>query len=96
MDNMVKSDKVDDWRWIDAMQMAMPVFTRLGVLYNDTSYFRKCMNCMSYTKYKHGIMACISGSVCGGVIKILILLIRNLMAKIVTGAGEMAGWWLHL
>ena len=54
MDNMVKSDKADDWWWIDAMQMAMPVFTRLGVLYNDTSYFRKMYELYYYTKYKHG------------------------------------------
>ena len=54
MDNMVKSEKVDDWWWIDALQMAMPVFTRLGVLYNDTSYFRKMYELYHYTKYKHG------------------------------------------
>ncbi len=41
IDEMVKSDKSDDWNWIDALQMAMPVFTKLGIVYNDTSYFRK-------------------------------------------------------
>ena len=30
IDNMVKSDKADDWNWIDALQMAMPVFVKLG------------------------------------------------------------------
>lgn len=54
MDNMVKSEKRDDWWWIDALQMAMPVLTRLGVLYNDTSYFRKMYDLYSYTKYKFG------------------------------------------
>jgi unsaturated rhamnogalacturonyl hydrolase len=54
MDLMVKSDKADDWSWIDALQMAMPVFTRLGILYNDTSYFRKMYDLYSYAKYKHG------------------------------------------
>jgi unsaturated rhamnogalacturonyl hydrolase len=54
MDNMVHSSKADDWWWIDALQMAMPVFTRLGVLFNDTSYFRKMYEMYAYTKYKHG------------------------------------------
>jgi rhamnogalacturonyl hydrolase YesR len=54
MDNMVKSEKRDDWNWIDALQMAMPVFVRLGVLYNDTSYFRKMYDLYSFTKYRHG------------------------------------------
>jgi unsaturated rhamnogalacturonyl hydrolase len=54
IDSMVVSDKEDDWWWIDALQMAMPVFTKLGVLYNDTSYFRKMHDLYAYTKYKHG------------------------------------------
>jgi rhamnogalacturonyl hydrolase YesR len=54
IDGMLASDKVDDWWWIDALQMAMPVFTRLGVLYNDTRYFDKMYELYHYTKTKHG------------------------------------------
>lgn len=54
IDNMVKSEKKDDWNWIDALQMAMPVFVRLGVMYNDTSYFRKMWDLYAFTKYNHG------------------------------------------
>lgn len=54
IDAMVKSEKSDDWNWIDALQMAMPVFVRFGVLYNDTSYYRKMYDLYSFTKYKHG------------------------------------------
>ena len=54
IDLMVKSEKQDDWNWIDALQMAMPVFTKLGVLYNDTSYYRKMYDLYSFAKYKHG------------------------------------------
>jgi rhamnogalacturonyl hydrolase YesR len=54
IDLMVKSEKADDWNWIDALQMAMPVFTKLGVLYNDTSYYRKMYDLYSFAKYKHG------------------------------------------
>ncbi|PWG78977.1 glycoside hydrolase family 88/105 protein [Pararcticibacter amylolyticus] len=54
IDLMVKSEKKDDWWWIDALQMAMPVFTRLGVIYQDTSYFRKMYDLYSYSKHNHG------------------------------------------
>ncbi|WP_207495906.1 glycoside hydrolase family 88/105 protein [Aridibaculum aurantiacum] len=54
IDRMVKSEKSDDWFWIDALQMAMPVYVRLGVLYNDTSYFNKMYELYAFTKYKHG------------------------------------------
>lgn len=54
IDLMVHSDKNDDWWWIDALQMAMPVFTRLGILSNDTSYFNKMYDLYSYTKHHHG------------------------------------------
>jgi unsaturated rhamnogalacturonyl hydrolase len=54
MDAMVHSDKKDDWSWIDALQMAMPVLTRLGVIYNDTSYFRKMYDLYSFSKNSHG------------------------------------------
>jgi unsaturated rhamnogalacturonyl hydrolase len=54
IDKMVSSDKVDDWWWVDALQMAMPVFVRLGAIYNDTSYFRKMYELYAYTKNTHG------------------------------------------
>lgn len=54
IDAMVSSDKNDDWWWIDALQMAMPVFARLGVLYQDNRYFEKMHQLYMYTKEKHG------------------------------------------
>ena len=54
MDNMVNSDKVDDWSWVDALQMAMPVFAKLGVIYNDNRYYEKMFELYNYTKTKHG------------------------------------------
>lgn len=29
IDSMVASERIDDWNWIDALQMAMPVFSTL-------------------------------------------------------------------
>jgi rhamnogalacturonyl hydrolase YesR len=54
IDLMVQSDKKDDWSWVDALQMAMPVFTKLGVLYNDSSYFTKMYELYSFAKNNHG------------------------------------------
>ena len=54
VDLMMQTDKIDDWWWIDALQMAMPVFVKLGVLYNDTRYFNRMHEMYDYTKYKHG------------------------------------------
>jgi unsaturated rhamnogalacturonyl hydrolase len=54
IDSMKLTSKVDDWNWIDALQMAMPVFVKLGNLYNDTSYFNRMHDMYAFTKYKHG------------------------------------------
>ncbi|HTI07547.1 MAG TPA: glycoside hydrolase family 88 protein, partial [Puia sp.] len=54
IDNMLPGDKNDDWNWIDALQMAMPVFTRLGVVYKDTAYFRKMYDLYHSTKTIQG------------------------------------------
>ena len=54
IDSMMVTSKIDDWNWIDALQMAMPVFVKLGNLYNDTSYFNRMYEMYAYTKYKHG------------------------------------------
>jgi unsaturated rhamnogalacturonyl hydrolase len=54
VDNMIASDKIDDWYWIDAFQMAMPVFAQLGSTYNDNRYYDKMYQMYIYTKTKHG------------------------------------------
>ncbi|MFN8251856.1 MAG: glycoside hydrolase family 88 protein [Ferruginibacter sp.] len=54
IDKMMATEKIDDWHWVDAVQMAMPVFTKLGVLYKDTGYFHRMYEMYAFTKYKHG------------------------------------------
>jgi len=54
MDLMLASDKKDDWWWIDALQMAMPVLAQLGVIYKDNRYFEKMYEMYNYTKTVHG------------------------------------------
>lgn len=54
IDNMLATDKKDDWSWIDALQMAMPVYTRLGVLTKDNRYFEKMYDLYDFAKNHHG------------------------------------------
>lgn len=54
IDQIVNSDKKDDWNWIDALQMAMPVFAKLGVVYNDNKYYEKMYDIYNYSKVSHG------------------------------------------
>jgi rhamnogalacturonyl hydrolase YesR len=55
VDLMKASVKIDDWNWIDALQMAMPVYVKLGQLYNDTSYYNRMYDMYAYTKNKQGV-----------------------------------------
>jgi len=50
VDLMLESDKKDDWHWIDALQMAMPVYAKLGVLYNDNRYYERMYEMYMVTK----------------------------------------------
>jgi unsaturated rhamnogalacturonyl hydrolase len=45
-----QSAKVDDWWWVDALHMAMPVFVRVAKYRNDDAYLRKLYSLYSYTK----------------------------------------------
>ena len=54
IDMMCSDDKNDDWWWIDAIQMAMPVFAKLGALYDNDKYYEKMYNMYMYTKTQHG------------------------------------------
>jgi unsaturated rhamnogalacturonyl hydrolase len=54
IDNMLMTDKIDDWNWVDAIQMAMPVFARLGYIFKDERYFKKMYEMYIFTKQKHG------------------------------------------
>jgi unsaturated rhamnogalacturonyl hydrolase len=54
IDNMVDDNTDTDWWWIDALQMAMPVFAQLGELHSDTAYFDKMWTLYHHTKYERG------------------------------------------
>lgn len=54
MDSMITSGKSDDWWWIDALQMGMPIYTKLGRITGEKKYFDKNYEMYAFTKYKHG------------------------------------------
>ncbi len=54
IDFVMDSGKVDDWTWIDAIQMAMPVFAKLGVMFDDPRYFDYMYQMYSYSKNEEG------------------------------------------
>jgi unsaturated rhamnogalacturonyl hydrolase len=54
IDNVVEGEQNDDWWWIDAIQMAMPIFAQLGVMYDDDKYFEKMYEMYMYTRNQHG------------------------------------------
>ena len=54
IDSMMVTDKIDDWSWIDAVQMSMPIFAQLGNVTGDTAYYNRAYDMYMYTKLKHG------------------------------------------
>ncbi len=54
IDAMMATDKVDDWYWIDAIQMAMPIFAQLGAITKDEAYWQRMYEMYAFTRNKHG------------------------------------------
>ena len=54
IDMLVNTPQVNDWWWIDAIQMGMPVFAKLGRLTGEQKYFDKMWDMYEYTRNVHG------------------------------------------
>jgi len=54
MKMMINTPQNDDWDWIDAIYMGMPVLSKMGKLENDCRYYEKMYDIYMYTKNKHG------------------------------------------
>lgn len=52
IDSMCNTPKSNDWWWIDALHMAMPVFAKFGVLYQNNKYFEKMYELYHFTRYR--------------------------------------------
>ncbi|HYQ58692.1 MAG TPA: glycoside hydrolase family 88 protein [Draconibacterium sp.] len=55
IDLMMETDKIDDWDWIDALQMAMPVFAKLAVVTGDSRYSERMYEMYMDTKVTQGL-----------------------------------------
>lgn len=53
--NMVNSSKADDWWWIDALYMSMPVYMRMAGYYNDNAYLNKMYLLYTNAKVSRGL-----------------------------------------
>ena len=96
IDLMVASDKVSDWTWIDALQMAMPVFAHLGVIYQDNRYFEKMYQLYTHSKTKEGGNGLYNRKKSyGGGTRTFCLPTKHLPGKTAIGQEEMAGLSLH-
>src|SRR5690606_3664512 len=54
IDGIIASGKVDDWTWIDAIQMAMPIFAKFGSMYNDPNYYDYMHRMYLYSRNEDG------------------------------------------
>jgi rhamnogalacturonyl hydrolase YesR len=54
VDLMMASTKIDDWTWIDALQMAMPVFAKLGKITGDKKYAERMYEMYMDSKVRQG------------------------------------------
>lgn len=55
IDLMMKTDKINDWDWIDALQMAMPVFAQLGKITGDKAYSQRMYEMYMDCKVTQGL-----------------------------------------
>lgn len=54
LDAMIAAGTVDAWTWIDAIQMAMPVFAKLGRTLDDARYFDAMWTLYAHTRDRQG------------------------------------------
>lgn len=54
MDMLVHTPQLDDWSWIDAIQMGMPILAEMGVIYDDHRYWDKMHAMYMFTRNEHG------------------------------------------
>ena len=55
VDLMLNSDKINDWNWIDALQMAMPVFAKLEKITGDKRYSERMYQMYMDCKVTQGL-----------------------------------------
>ncbi|MCD7899737.1 MAG: glycoside hydrolase family 88 protein [Bacteroides sp.] len=54
MDMLVNTPQIDDWTWIDAIQMAMPILAKFGKMTGEQKYYDKMWDMYAYSRNTHG------------------------------------------
>ncbi|MEJ4088686.1 glycoside hydrolase family 88 protein [Galbibacter orientalis] len=54
MQMLLSTPQLNDWDWIDAIQMGMPVLAKMGVLDNNPAFYEKMYNMYMFTRDKEG------------------------------------------
>jgi rhamnogalacturonyl hydrolase YesR len=54
LEGMLATAEVSDWTWVDALQMAMPTFAKMGALRGDARYFTRLFEMYDWAKRKRG------------------------------------------
>lgn len=54
IDMLVNTPQVNDWTWIDAIQMAMPIFAQFGKMTGEQKYYDKMWDMYEYSRNTHG------------------------------------------
>jgi unsaturated rhamnogalacturonyl hydrolase len=54
VDAMIAAKTFDTWTWVDAIQMAMPVFAKLGRTLGDTKYFDALWSLYEHSRNRQG------------------------------------------
>lgn len=55
VDLMLVTEKINDWNWIDALQMGIPVFAKLGKITGDKRYSERMYQMYMDTKVTQGL-----------------------------------------
>ena len=61
VNGMVNSSAVNEWYWIDAINMSMPDFAELGAITGNTNYFKKMNALYNYTRNTLGLYNATTG-----------------------------------
>lgn len=54
IDDMMATERVNFWTWVDAIQMSMPVMALLGDITGDESYWTRMYELYAYTRNQQG------------------------------------------
>jgi len=95
LDNQINTNLITYWTWIDAIQMAMPLYAQAYKLTGERKYLDYAMKSYHWTRDECGGGLFNKKMGFGGEMLILSHLLLRLMEMIAIGVEEMVGFMLH-